>query len=559
MRTFKKHANLRLAAALVVLVVAPVSVFAQPRATEPDDAPMRAVDPQPTTESAEEPAKTAQSLADEQQKLADDYAKLEQKLRRLAQVSSATDPARAALLKQAFTESKQRFLAGQLEALAKSLSEPGDAEDGPAFDQVLEGQTKVRTDLKALVDLLQNESQAKVAESETRRLKELAQRLGRIIRSQEGIAGRTESGEDGKRLAADQGELADRTGDLHGEVEKHEAGKRADAAAQTNEGNDNAANPDDPKHGDAAPGSPMPGSPMPGDPMPGESGQPGDLETTDSQQVTDENPLNKRLKNAHEAMREAQKKLDEANRDGAKAEQQKALDELKAAQAEVEKILRQMREEQVQRTLVALEQRFRAMLDAEIAVHDETKQLDKTPTDERTAEDDIKAGRLGRKQQEIVLMCDRALALLRDDGSAAALSEAIEQVGEDMRTIAELLAQSRVDAFTQQVEQDVITALDEILAAVKQAQEDAKKQQPRLPGEMGDGPTGEPPLVDKLAELKMLRTMQVRVNRRLKQVSELIQSDETTDPQYRKGLDDLAARQQRLVEITRDIVTGRTE
>jgi hypothetical protein len=94
---------------------------------------------------------------------------------------------------------------------------------------------------------------------------------------------------------------------------------------------------------------------------------------------------------------------------------------------------------------------------------------------------------------------------------------------------------------------------------VKQAQEDAKKQEQEPPGKFDDGPTVEPPLVDKLAELKMLRTMQVRVNRRLKQISELIQSDETTDPQFRKGLDDLAARQQRLVEITRDIVTGKTE
>jgi hypothetical protein len=62
-----------------------------------------------------------------------------------------------------------------------------------------------------------------------------------------------------------------------------------------------------------------------------------------------------------------------------------------------------------------------------------------------------------------------------------------------------------------------------------------------------------------LAELKMLRTMQVRVNRRLKQFGELVQIDETSDPQLRKGLDELAGRQERLVEITRDIVTGKTQ
>lgn len=498
---------------------------------------------------AEKADATGQTLAGEQQRLADDYARLEQRLRRLAQVSSATDPARAALLKQAFAESKQRFLAGQLEALAKSLAEK-DAEGSPAFDQVLEGQTQVQTDLKVLIDLLQNESRAKAVESETRRLKELAKRLGRLIRSQEGIAGRTESGEDEERLASDQGEVADRTGELEGEVAKNDAEKKAAAEA----GN---ADQSDAKPSDAAPSDAKPGEPKPGEP--GESGEPTELQKIDSQKLDEESPLHKRLKQARDAMREAQKKLDEANRKGARDQQQKALDELKAAQAEIEKILRQMREEQVQRTLVALEQRFRAMLDAEIAVHDETKQLDKTPVEARSAEDDIKAGRLARKQQEIVLMCDRALALLRDDGTAAALSEAVEQVGGDMRTVAELLGQSRIDAYTQQIEQDVIAALDEILAAVKQAQDDAKKQPPKPPGDPGDGPTAEPPLVDKLAELKMLRTMQVRVNRRLKQISDLVQGDETSDPQLRKGLDELAGRQHRLVEITRDIVTGKTE
>lgn len=534
-----------------------------PMATSPDGGATKETMPEttPASDPASDPAQG--NLADEQRRLAEDYARLEQKLRRLAQVSAATDPARAALLKQAFAESKQRFLAGQLEELARSLAAGSDS-GGPAFDQVLEGQSKVQADFKALVELLQNESQAKAVESETRRLKELIQRLGRVIRSQEGILGRTESGDDEQRLAADQGELAERTGDLHGDVEKHAAEQRAESG--------------EPMPGESTPGENTPGQPMPGDMPPGEQGdagkpsgeqgkpadqpgQPGDatpMEDSSKGEESPEDTLAKRLEAARRAMDEAKQKLEEANRKQAAQEQRKAIEQLKAAQAEIERILRQMREEQVSRTLVALEQRFRVMLDAEIAVHDETKQLDKTPAEQRSAEDDIKAARIGRKQQEIVLMCDRALALLHEDGSAAALSEAVEQVGGDMRTVAELLGQSRVDAYTQQIEQDVITALDELLAAVKQAQEDAKK--PRPPRGPGDaGPASEPPLVDMLAELKMLRTMQVRVNRRLKQIGELVQGDETNDPQLRKGLDDLAARQERLVEITRDIVTGKTE
>ena len=55
--------------------------------------------------------------------------------------------------------------------------------------------------------------------------------------------------------------------------------------------------------------------------------------------------------------------LEEAKRKDAAEEQQEAIRELEQAKAELEKILRQLREEELERMLVMLEARFRKMLD----------------------------------------------------------------------------------------------------------------------------------------------------------------------------------------------------
>ena len=78
-------------------------------------------------------------------------------------------------------------------------------------------------------------------------------------------------------------------------------------------------------------------------------------------------------------MQEAQKKLDEAKRDDAVEKQAEASKELEQAKADLEEILRQLREEEMARTLAMLEARFRKMLDQQIEVYEGTKRLDKWP------------------------------------------------------------------------------------------------------------------------------------------------------------------------------------
>lgn len=307
------------------------------------------------------------------------------------------------------------------------------------------------------------------------------------------------------------------------------------------------------------PGQPgQPGQPSQGQPGQGQPGQPGD--SGGDQPPPDEaNPARKRIQAAEERMKKAAEKLEKAERKDAVEEQEQARRELEQAAAELERILRQLREEEVERMLVALEARFRKMLEQETEVHQATKRLGGIPPDSRDREVDIEAGRLSRKQGEIGRECDKALTLLREEGSAVAFPEAVTQMREDMQLSTDYLAQAKVDRLTQGVQEDIIAALEEMIAALEKAIEDLQQDKNKPPPGSGGGEPGDEPLVDQLAELKMIRSLQLRVNRRTAEYGAMIKGEQADQADLLQGLQHLADRQDRIYRSTRDIVVGRNE
>jgi len=108
--------------------------------------------------------------------------------------------------------------------------------------------------------------------------------------------------------------------------------------------------------------------------------------------------------------------------------------------------------------------------------------------------------------------------------------------------------------------QDLVASLEEMLAALEKAQ---REQQARQANPSGGRPAepGEQPLVDKLSELKMIRSLQMRVNTRTKRFSQLLSDDaeQADEPELLEALARLAGRQRKIERAAHDIVTGRTE
>ena len=66
-------------------------------------------------------------------------------------------------------------------------------------------------------------------------------------------------------------------------------------------------------------------------------------------------------------------------------------------------------------------------------------------------------------------------------------------------------------------------------------------------------------LVEKIAELKMLRSLQLRINRRTKQIGRLIRGEQATDADLEKQLRVLARRQAEIQEATYILASGRNQ
>jgi hypothetical protein len=255
-------------------------------------------------------------------------------------------------------------------------------------------------------------------------------------------------------------------------------------------------------------------------------------------------------------MDEAKKKLEKAQHEGAAKDQEEAVKELEQAKAELEQILRQLREEEVQRVLAMLEARFRKMLEMQRDVYDGTVRLDKIPQAERTHNHEIESSRLSGKEMQIVVEIDKTLLILREDGTTAAFAEAADQMRTDMQQVVDRLSQAKVSQVTQGIELDIIATLEEMIDALKKAQKDLEKNQnkPRPPSGQEDSP-----LVDKLAELKMIRALQMRINTRTERYSKLVEGEQAENAELVDALKRLAERQQRVYRVTHDLSSGKTE
>ena len=560
---------------------------------------------------ADEPAAAAK-----QANLGERFGRLELLAGRLAELSRSTQPRRAKLLRELVARSRGRDLPGRFETIVRQL-------ERGRYSSAVEGQGQLHAELQQLLELLLQEDRDREIESQRRRIGRYLQEVKRLIRMQRGVAARTEGGDDADQLSEDQQRVGDSTGKLGEQINKtegsqqskntggdsdgsegdkaregpveqeepgsgregdsssdQESGEAGDSSSQDSEGQ--AAEPssgkpaDDPTEaqqgGNQNGQSESEGQPSPsGQPNSGGSSEQQNSEGGANSPSSDNSPSSQSqspaeraveaLEKAQQRMQQAQEQLEKAQQDGAVERQREAIRELEQAKAELEKILRQLREEELERLLVLLEARFRKMLDAQVEVYEETQELDEASESVPIHELEISGGRLSRSEQRIVRDADRALLLLREDGTSVAFPEAVEQARADMQTIATRLANVKFGLITQGLEEDVIAALEETLAALQQALADLRQQRARQQGppQQGGGQPGEQPLVDRLAELRMIRALQVRVNNRTKRYGAMIAGDQTYDEDLLDALDALAEREERIFEATKDLHTGRNQ
>ena len=85
----------------------------------------------------------------------------------------------------------------------------------------------------------------------------------------------------------------------------------------------------------------------------------------------------------------------------------------------------------MQRELARLESRLRKMAAMQAKVLDDTIALAATPASQRNRQTDLKAGDLAFEEKKITMEADRAMLLLREEGSSVAFPEVVGQIRSD--------------------------------------------------------------------------------------------------------------------------------
>ena len=485
-----------------------------------------------------------ETIEDQQKRILINYADLEQKLLVLREFEQENNPARSRLLKRAYEMSQEQGTTDELKQIVALLT----SED---LRNAEKSQRDVLGSMQRLLTLLESEDRGKRIQDELKRNQKYLKEVERLLRIQRSLRGQVEGKADGPRISKSQGQAADRAKKLADEIRKNE-----EQAKETDAGDSNGDPDAEPKEGGPA-GKPKPGQ---GDSKGGgESGEPSESDPdSESGESGEANPVRKRVAAAEQKMREAKKKLDQAKRDESVKEMNVAIRELEAARKELEEILRQLREEEVERTLAGLETRFRKMMEREIKVRDQTMALDEVQPEQRLADFEIRAGKISAEQTSIATEASRALLLLREDGTSVAFPQTVAEMKTDMEQVASRLSASRVGQTTIEIENDIVETLGYLVDALAKAQKEQDAKRKQSPGSGGGSP-GESSLIGQIAEIRMLRSLQDRIYRRHSRYAKMLTDPndlvgQSEDPEIRSALERLTDRQRQLTEITKEIV-----
>ncbi len=473
-------------------------------------------------------------LPTRQEALSSRYSRFEKLLLQMAEYLGRTDPDRAELLMRALSRSRENRISNQMEGIVELLRD----ED---FNEAVEGQDLLVQNLRALLELLQSEDRRSELEEEEARIRELLKDVNQLIGDQK-IA---------RAQVARAGKPAD------GAKAQQRVAEKTDRVVERVRGQDEERSTGDPPQGD----QPQDGKPQDGKPQDGkpQDGKPQDGKPQDGEPEQEKTPGRKELEEARDAMQRAIEKIKQDQKQGSAEEQDRALEKLLAAKEELEEKLRQLREEERELMLAALEARFQKMLAMQLLINSGTSTLAAADKEKWLDSDYTRARQLAQQERDVELEASKALTVLREEGTSVSFPMAVEDVREDILTVARRLDEARADMLTQEIQADIVEALREMVLALQKEMEKSDDQQGQQQQGTPQNAQGDPVLVDLIAELKMLRTLQKRINRRTRQIGRELDGDQADNADLLEQLRQLAERQERIRQTAIDIARTREE
>jgi hypothetical protein len=550
-----------------------------------------------------------------------DYERFEKSLFDVGEQLRRKDPERAELLYRARSHSQEQNILAEMQAIAELLrtqtpsGAPVDPQYGPAADR----QKEVLARMKGVLRLLQAQDERERVAKEIARIQELLKETNRLIARQKDVRADTQRARDPQNLEQSQKKVADEADQLGQKIDKQDkersegagrspaSDKDADKSDKKNDGNQQGKDsegkdssggksegekesdgnkPSDKNDAGTMPKGESPSgknesnekSPRtPSDPSQqgsdqkgsegeqsqkggmGQSGEGQQSDQSQQQQKGEQTPGREQLEQARREMQRAIERLQQQQKDQAIENQDAAVDRLEELKAQLEQILRQLREDERESYLTMLEARFQNMRRRQQHINTETVRLDQIEESSRVQQNFAsQVDNIRKEQEDNALEAEKALHLLKEEGSSVAFPEAVEQMHQNMILVVSRLSRQETGPTTQVVEKLILETLDEMITALRQElqkQQEKKQQGPQG----GQGEPQDPGLVNQLAELKLIRSLQNQINILTRQIGTEVVTGEADAADRQKLVQDLKRRQARIQEATYDLSVGRNK
>jgi hypothetical protein len=465
-----------------------------------------------------------------QERMASQFSEFKSALLRLAQrlehSPRTEDKERAVVLKEAIRKAGEVNPELKFDAIVNHLK--ANKLELDQMKEVMELSSTAADDIRTIINILLAGNKDAMTKEEIRRLEALIKALDKAIRDEQVLRAQNESG-------------AMKKDSLAKAQQKNKEFTESIAKAMSKPGEQNPSQ-------NNAKGKSGQGK--------GSKSTPGEAEETKPGKPSNSNPNNlpapketpgrKQVQDSAGNMQRAKENIEKEKPEPASEEQTQAIEKLQEVRKKLEELLRQLREEELQRLLAALQGRCQRMLAMQKAVYEGTVRLDKaiaeSPDKKAQRGDEQRSLQLSDQEMEIVKEADKCIQLLETEGSGVAFPEVFHQVRDDMLNVQRRLGKADVFEVTQGIEKDIIATLEEMIEALKKAQSAGSSK--------SSSKQGPKSLIDLLAELKMVRALQVRVNSRTQTYGRQYPGEQANDPDIQKELTNLAERQLRIFEMT---------
>ncbi len=240
-------------------------------------------------------------------------------------------------------------------------------------------------------------------------------------------------------------------------------------------------------------------------------------------------------------MKDAAESLKQEKSEEALPQQDRAIEELEQAELELEEALSQLRQEDRAETLRHLEARFRVLLSKQKAINAKTLVLDHIGRDAFKRPEKLQIAELSAKQAALSEQAASCAHILDEDGTTIVFPYVVEQITKDMQSVSQRLSLLRTGTLTQAIEQEIIDALEQLLDSVKKMQQENEEQGGQSGQKKGKKDDSLLPLS---GELKLLKSMQLRINTRTTAIHKAYESGDEPEDSLRLQLESTFSRQQ---------------